>query len=49
MLEKDMLLVSRIAGVPAGYGGGYVNAGSKVNEQVVRWTKRGTIRRYEGD
>lgn len=41
MLEKDMLLVSRIAGVPAGYGGGYVNAGSKANEQVVRWSKRG--------
>ncbi len=41
LLEKDMLLVSRIAGVPASYGGGYVNAGSKVNEQVVRWTRRG--------
>lgn len=41
LLEKDMLLVSRIAGVPSGFGGGYVNAGSKVNEQVVRWTKRG--------
>ena len=41
MLEKDMLLVSRIAGVPAGFGGGYVNAGSKANEQVVRWSKRG--------
>ncbi|WP_289024368.1 zinc-dependent metalloprotease [uncultured Salegentibacter sp.] len=40
LLDKDMLLVSRIAGVPDGYGGGYVNAGSKVNEQVVRWTKR---------
>jgi len=39
-LEKDMLLVSRIAGVPSGFGGGYVNAGSKVNEQVVRWVKR---------
>ncbi|MGY5851756.1 zinc-dependent metalloprotease [Salegentibacter sp. F14] len=41
MLGKDMLLVSRIAGVPAGFGGGYVNAGSKANEQVVRWEKRG--------
>lgn len=41
LLEKDMLLVSRIAGVPASFGGGYVNAGSKVNEQVVRWSKRG--------
>ncbi len=41
LLEKDMLLVSRIAKVPANFGGGYVNAGSKVNEQVVRWSKRG--------
>ncbi len=41
MLDKDMLMVSRIAGVPSGFGGGYVNAGSKVNEQVVRWSKRG--------
>src|SRR5690625_6135004 len=40
-LEKDMLLVSRIAGVPSGFGGGYVNAGAKVNEQVVRWYRRG--------
>jgi hypothetical protein len=41
LFEKDMLLVSRIAKVPAGFGGGYVNAGSKVNEQVVRWSLRG--------
>jgi hypothetical protein len=41
LLEKDMLLVSRIAKVPSGFGGGYVNAGTKVNEQVVRWVKRG--------
>ncbi|QED37978.1 zinc-dependent metalloprotease [Antarcticibacterium arcticum] len=41
IFEKDMLLVSRIAKVPSGFGGGYVNAGSKVNEQVVRWTRRG--------
>lgn len=41
LLGKDMLLVSRIAGVPSGFGGGYVNAGSKTNEQVVRWYKRG--------
>lgn len=41
LLDKDMLLVSRIAGVPSGFGGGYVNAGSKVNEQVVRWSRRG--------
>ena len=41
MLEKDMLLVSRIAGVPAGYGGGYINAGSKANEQVVCCSRNG--------
>lgn len=41
LMEKDMLLVSRIAKVPSNFGGGYVNAGSKVNEQVVRWSKRG--------
>ena len=41
LLGKDMLLVSRIAKVPSGFGGGYVNAGSKVNEQVIRWSKRG--------
>lgn len=39
MLEKDMLWVSRIAKLPAGLGGGYVNAGSKMNEQVVRWSR----------
>ncbi|MFT6948411.1 MAG: hypothetical protein ACJARP_002845 [Vicingaceae bacterium] len=38
-LEKDMLLVSRIAKIPAGLGGGYLNAGSKTNEQVVRWSR----------
>lgn len=40
LFNKDMLLVSRIAKVPNGFGGGYVNAGSKVNEQVIRWSKR---------
>lgn len=40
LLTKDMLLVSRIAKLPSDYGGGYVNAGSKVNEQVVRWERR---------
>lgn len=37
LLGKDMLLVSRIKELPSGYGGGYVNAGSKTNEQVVVW------------
>lgn len=39
-LEKDLLLVSRIVKLPDNFGGGYINAGSKVNEQVVRWHKR---------
>ncbi len=40
LLGKDMLLVSRIAKLPDNFGGGYVNAGSKLNEQVIRWEKR---------
>ena len=36
-LGKEMLLVTRIKELPAGLGGGYVNAGSKVNEQVIVW------------
>ncbi|SMG11961.1 protein of unknown function [Marivirga sericea] len=39
-LETDLLLVSRIVKLPDNFGGGYINAGSKVNEQVVRWHKR---------
>lgn len=39
LLEKDMLWVTRIAQIPNGLGGGYVNAGSKINEQVVQWTR----------
>jgi len=38
-LGKDMLLVSRIAKIPANLGGGYFNAGTKTNEQLVRWTR----------
>lgn len=40
LLNRDMLLVSRIAKIPAGLGGGYVNAGSKTGEQVVRWERK---------
>lgn len=36
-LETDMLWVTRISQIPSGLGGGYVNAGSKTNEQVVHW------------
>lgn len=38
-LEKDMLWVSRIAQIPSGFGGGYMNAGSKTNEQMVHWVR----------
>ncbi|MEE9407649.1 MAG: zinc-dependent metalloprotease [Polaribacter sp.] len=34
---KEMLLVTRIKDIPADLGGGYVNAGSKINTQVVVW------------
>jgi hypothetical protein len=34
---KEMILVTRIKEIPAGLGGGYVNAGSKINTQVVVW------------
>jgi hypothetical protein len=36
---KEMLLVTRIKEMPSGLGGGYVNAGSKMNTQVVIWEK----------
>ena len=39
MLDKDMLLVSRISKIADGLGGGYTTAGSKSNEQVVHWTR----------
>lgn len=39
LLNKDMLLVSRIAKLPSGLGGGYVNAGSKINEQLITWER----------
>ncbi len=39
LLNKDMLLVSRIAKLPSGLGGGYTNAGSETNEQMVVWER----------
>ncbi|QTD37218.1 zinc-dependent metalloprotease [Polaribacter batillariae] len=36
---KEMLLVTRIKELPADLGDGYVNAGSKVNTQVIVWEK----------
>lgn len=38
-LKKDMLWVTRISQIPNGLGGGYINAGSKTNEQVVQWER----------
>ena len=39
LLDKDMLLVSRLSKLPSDLGGGYVNAGSETNEQLVVWTR----------
>jgi len=38
-LGKEMLLVTRLKDIPSGLGDGYVNAGSKVNTQIVIWEK----------
>ncbi|MHA8065493.1 zinc-dependent metalloprotease [Aquirufa sp. ROCK2-A2] len=38
-LGKEMLLVSRIAKIPSGLGGGYYNAGTPTNEQLIVWEK----------
>ena len=39
LLDKDMLLVSRLSKLPSDLGGGYVNAGSETNEQLVVWQR----------
>lgn len=39
LLNKDMLLVSRMSKLPSNLGGGYVNAGSKTNEQLITWER----------
>jgi hypothetical protein len=41
LLDRDLLLVSRIARVPADLAGGFIAAGHKTGEQVVRWERRG--------
>jgi hypothetical protein len=38
-LGKDMLLVSRLSKLPSNLGGGYVNAGSETNEQLIVWQR----------
>ena len=40
LIGRDQLLVTRIAGVPAGVGG-FLSAGSSVNERLVRWERAG--------
>jgi hypothetical protein len=39
VLGKDMLWVTRIAQIPSNLGGGYLNAGSKTNQQLVTWER----------
>ena len=39
LLNKDMLLVSKFAKVPEGLGGGYVNAGTEMNTQMIIWER----------
>ncbi len=39
LLNRDFLWISRIASLPSDLGGGYVNAGTSVNEQMVEWQK----------
>lgn len=49
LLGRDMLLISRIAGVPTGFGG-FAPAGVAAGRQLVRWERVGDrilLRRYE--
>lgn len=39
LLRRDFLWITRFAAIPAGFGGGFVNAGSSVNEQLIVWEK----------
>lgn len=38
-LNTDMLLVSRLAKLPANLGGGYVNAGTKTSTRMINWER----------
>lgn len=40
LLGRDILLISRIAGVPAGVGG-FISAGTSVHERVIRFERNG--------
>jgi Met-zincin/Domain of unknown function (DUF5117)/Domain of unknown function (DUF5118) len=51
MLDRDMLLVSRVSGVQAGMGG-FLPAGAAVNRQMVRFERNGErvlLRKYSGE
>jgi hypothetical protein len=39
LLRRDLLWITRYAAIPSGFGGGFVNAGSSVNEQLVTWER----------
>jgi hypothetical protein len=39
LIGRDFLLVSRIAGVPANFGG-FLSAGTSIEERVVRWERQ---------
>ncbi len=41
LLNRDFLWITRFAAIPAGLGGGYVNAGASVNEQLINFLKLG--------
>ncbi len=38
-LNKDMLLVSRIAKLPSNLGGGFYNSGTKTNTSLINWMR----------
>ena len=40
LVRRDFLLVSRIAGVPAGLGG-FTSAGTSIEDRLVRWERAG--------
>jgi len=39
LFQRDMLLISGYSKIPAGFGGGYLNAGRKTNEGIIRWSR----------
>lgn len=40
LINRDMLFVSRVAGVPANIGG-FLSAGTSVEERLIRWERHG--------